>query len=403
MINPNAKFRPNPSRAIQIDGVLDDLMLSRLTPQIINLQYLDRSPITVYILNSPGGQVEIMQAILRALRMTDEDAHPPCHIITVVTAKAQSAAADLLSAGDYCIAYPNATVLYHGVRMQSILPVLQPFTAERTSLLAHFLRLTNDSYAMDLARKAEHRFLLRFVLMRPEFVKFRDANPQKNLSDFDCFLGLLSDKLSSKAKLVLKKAQERYARYAPLLNKLITRANKQEGPELPAAIEADRIRAIIDFELAQNKSNVSWTFKEGGGLSKLVEDFYLIAEYIETQQSQRLKHWCLGLGRMSLSKEDKEELDKIPDEETRNAKLIEKVQPPTQPVLTFFIALCHALQEEDNELTATDAYWFGLVDEVWGNSDLFNGRLFEEFVPDAPTDAEEENKPEAQGHGSAGA
>jgi ATP-dependent protease ClpP protease subunit len=389
VIRPNVKYRPNPSRAIQVDGLMDEQMLSRLTPQIIKLQYGNRSPITVYI-NSPGGQAEIMQSVLRTLRLTDQDTTGPCHIITVVTVNASSAAADLLSAGDYCIAYPNSTILYHGVRMASVLPVLQPFTAERTSLLAHFLRLTNDSYAMDLARKAEHRFLLRFVLMRPEFAGFRQAHPQKTLSDFDCFLGLLSDKLSSNAKKVLKKAQERYARYAPLLKKLTTKAEKQEGPELPATVEADRIRAIIDFELSANKSDVKWTFKDGGGLSRLVEDFYLIAEYIETQQSERLKHWCLNLGRMSLSKEDKEELETIPDEKTRNEKLIEKVQPPTQPVLTFFIALCHALQEEDNELTATDAYWFGLVDEVWGNATLFNGRLFEEFEEDKPQNAEKE-------------
>lgn len=329
MIRPNPNYRPNPSRAIHIDGVLDDNILSRLSPQIIELQHASREPITVYILDSPGGQVEVMQGILRALRMTDQDGGNPCHIITVVTSKAQSAAADLLSAGDYCIAYPNSTVLYHGVRMQSILPALQPFTAERTSLLAHFLRLTNDSYSMDLARKAEHRFLLRFILIRPEFGNFRQQHPEKTLSDFDCFLALLNERLSGNAKKVLKKAQERYARYAPLLKKLTTKSSGQVGPELPSTIEAERIKAIVDFELAQNKSNVNWTFKDGGGLSRIVEDFYLIAEYIETQQSERLKHWCLNLGRMSLSKEDKEELEKIDDERARNEKLIEKVQPPT--------------------------------------------------------------------------
>jgi ATP-dependent protease ClpP protease subunit len=399
-IKPIAKYRPNPSRAIQLDGVMDDQMLSRLTPQIIKLQHASRSPITVYI-NSPGGQAEVMQSILRTLKLTDQDATGPCDIITVVTVKASSAAADLLSAGDYCIAYPNSKVLYHGVRMQSILPVLQPFTAERTSLLAHFLRLTNDSYAMDLARKAEHRFLLRFILMRPEFPTFVAAHPQKTLSEFDCFLGVLSEKLSANAQRVLSKAQARYARYAPLLKKL-TKANNKQGPNLPATIEADRIKAIVDFELSQNKSDVNWTFKDGGGLSRLVEDFYLIAEYIDTQESERLKHWCLNLGRMSLSKEDTAELDKIPDEKTRNEKLIEKVRPPTQPVLMFFVALCHALQEEDNELTATDAYWFGLVDEVWGNTSLFNGRLFEEFVPDVPDDAKKEadKKPETKAAGA---
>ncbi len=368
-------------------------MLSRLTPQIIKLLHDSRDPITVFIFDSPGGQAEIMQAILKLVKQTDQDNNPPCHLITVVTAKAQSAAADLLSSGDYCIAYPDSTLLYHGVRMQSLLPVLQPFTTERTSLLAHFMRLTNDAYAAGLARNSEHRFLLRYVLLRPEFAKFKESQAPKAVTDFECFLGALKTKLSTNAHKVLKKAQERYDVYEPLLQKLIAKENTRTGPTVPAKTDAVRIKEIVDFQLKKHKADISWSFKDGG-LSRLVEDFYLIAEYIDTQQSERLKNWCLRIGRMTLSKEDQAELDKISDKALRDEKLIEKVGPPTQPILTFFIALCHALQEEDNILSAMDAYWLGLVDEIWGNSDLFNSRFFGEY---------EEDKPEAQKDGTTAA
>ena len=80
----------------------------------------------------------------------------------------------------------------------------------------------------------------------------------------------------------------------------------------------------------------------------------------------------------------------LTDEVERLKKLLEINKPILQPMLSFFIALCHALQEGENELTATDAYWLGLVDEVIGDDDLWNLRLLYEFEDD------EEDKPEIQ-------
>lgn len=125
MIRPDPKYRPNPQRAVYIDGVIDEQLLSRLTPQILRLQNQNRAPITMYIVNSPGGSTAVMQNILRMLKMPDQDAGPPCDLITVVTNKAQSAAADLLSSGDYAIALPNSTLLYHGIRTPGLIPALQ--------------------------------------------------------------------------------------------------------------------------------------------------------------------------------------------------------------------------------------------------------------------------------------
>jgi ATP-dependent protease ClpP protease subunit len=380
LLVPSNLYRPDPNRAIHIDGQLDDKLLSRLSPQILKLLAQNRKPITVYILDSPGGSTATARGILSMLRASDQDASPACRLITVVTSKAQSAAADLLSSGDYAIAYPGCSLLYHGVRTPGLIPALQPLTAERTSLLAHLLRLTNDAYAMELVKRAEGRFMFRFIMMRPEMRKIQDANPKKPKSDLECFIELTSPKLSESARKIFKKAQERYARYEPLLAEFTIKSKFGKRGKI-AREEARQIKAIVDFEVADNKANPSWTFKDGG-LSRLVEDFFLVAEYLESQQNERLKLWCKTLSRFALSKNELDEIERIPDEKGKNEALLAKVQPPVQPVWSFFVALCHALQEDENELSSTDAYWLGLIDEVIGEGGLATSRWFEEWQPD---------------------
>jgi ATP-dependent protease ClpP protease subunit len=368
---------------------MEDKLLTRLTPRILGLQAQNRKPITIYILDSPGGNTAITQGILRMLRLSDQDSSKPCRLITVATTKAQSAAADLLSSGDYAIAAPGSSLLYHGVRIPALVPALQPLTAERTSLLAHFLRLSNDAFAMELAQKAESRFIFRFIILRPEFEKVRKANESKKMSDLDCFVELVSPKLSSGATRIFKRAQERYAKYEPLLTKFTAKKKQTHRRHRPAKEEASRIKAIVDFEVAENKGNIKWTFKDGG-LARLVEDFFLVAEYLESHESERLKYWCKSLGKFALTTEEYSEIEKITDENARSEALIKKVQPPIQPLWLFFVALCHALQEDENELTAEDAYWLGLIDEVLGNNQLITMRWFEEWQADPPAPASQE-------------
>jgi ATP-dependent protease ClpP protease subunit len=390
---PNPKYRPDPNRAIYIDGEFNDAMLSRHSPQIIKLQRLNRNPISVFVLNSPGGNTTILQRFLETLKLPDQDGGAACHLITVVTGKAQSSAADLISSGDYAIAFPSSTLLYHGTRIPGLVPALQPLTAEKTSVLSHILRLTNDAYAMELARKSEKRFLLRFMTARMGFKDIR-AKSSAPLSDLDCFLQLLSVSLSASANKVLKKSKERYDRYSPLITKFLSKPNAKKIH--PAKEESHRLKSIVDFEFEANKNDASWSYKDGGGLSKVLEDFFLVAEYLENQRSERLKSWCVSVGKNSLSPEDQQAIDKIVDETARNEELVKKVQPIIEPIWMFFVALCHALQEDDNEITATDAFWFGLVDEVWGNNSFITGRWFAEFSPDPPiTQGSQEQLPQS--------
>lgn len=161
MIVPHSYYRLNPSRALYINGPINRDLVTRITPQILKLQSINRSPITVYI-DSPGGHVSSMETILRLLKLSDQDSSGPCHIITAVTTRAASAAVDLLSSGDYAIAFPTSSILYHGLRQQET----NPLTVETTSMLTNVLRFSNDIYAMSLAQKIEDRFSFRYRCCR---------------------------------------------------------------------------------------------------------------------------------------------------------------------------------------------------------------------------------------------
>lgn len=385
MIVPNARFRPNPDRAIYVQGLINQEMVDRLTPEIVSLTHKARDPITIYI-DSDGGIVLNMETILRLLNASDQDGASPCWNVTVVMGRAASAAADLLSSGDYAVAYPGTTILYHGVRISQNIPL----TTERTSLLVQYLRESNSTYAASLARKVVDRFMFRFVSSQDEFEGIRKDKDDPELSDLDCFLSLISENLSESAQQVLMSAQTRYGRYDELLRSLM-KTRLRPGISRAQA-EAVQIKAIVDFELRKNKKKKDWSF-EKGGLDNLADDFFLLNEFLGNYRSGFFATMCARYGQFLLSDEENEEILKAPKEERAKLK-VGKSRPYVLPVWSFFVALCHALQYGENQLTAIDAVWLGMIDEVLG-VDLPSRRLTKEYEPDVE-DEENENKPEQE-------
>ena len=366
MIVPNKSYRLDPARAIYVTGLISDEMVTKLTPRILFLQSKSRDPISVYI-DSPGGSPSSMEVLLRLLNLTDQNQAAACDIITSVTTRAASAAADLLSSGDYAIAFPGSTVFHHGIRKFE----RDPLTLESTSVLGELLRIYNDVYAMQLAQKIENRFSFRYVTARSEFDGFRQKKANPAMSELECFIGVIEEHLSNDAKKLWKKAKERHGRYHDLIAIVLQKAQSPANSLVEA--QASVLKAIVDFEVTSNANNPSWNFRSGG-LGRMVDDFFLLEEYIGNTNSDRLKEWCTSFGKWTLDAQQTAEVDR----------------PILQPIWTFFVALCHALQEGENELTATDAYWLGLVDEVLGE-DLFSIRELEEFQPD-PTEEMEDNE-----------
>jgi ATP-dependent protease ClpP protease subunit len=374
LIVPDPNFRANPDRAVFIQGEINQQLVDRLTPAILHLQGGNRLPITVYI-DSPGGSVSDAKTILRLLRAPCQDHLPPCQIITVAASRAGSAAADLLSSGDYATALPGSTILYHGIRRFPD----SPLTVEYTSVFTDYLRMVNDVFATELADRVERRFMFRFLLLQTEIKTTETIVKNAQDRGVDHVLTLMSERLSGTAKALFQNAISRRTKYELLL-KAVSEKTPNAGGKTPAEVEADQIKAIVDFELDTNRGNSQWAF-QSGGLRQLNDDFFLLYERLADPQGERLRRFCATLGAVALSPTENQEIEALPKAEREEA-MIGKVGPRLEPLRTFFVALCHSLQRGENELTARDAYWLGLIDEVIGAQDLPSLRNFAEYKPD---------------------
>jgi hypothetical protein len=236
---------------------------------------------------------------------------------------------------------------------------------------------------MALAVKSNWRFVFRYLSLKDQFPDYRNKIKNPGMLDFRCFIGLISDKLSERAHKVMSRAElrnERYEAVVTFVMKKLLKGKKLDAAKRQADFEATVLKEIVDYELRANKA-ASWNFRNGG-FERISDDFLLFGEYLSNYESQHLKQLCARYGDFFLSAADQEKIQQLKQEERENAKL-DRVKSHIRPIWVFFVALCHALQEgEDWGLTATDAFWLGLIDEVLGIPDLPTLRLTVESQPE---------------------
>lgn len=346
-------------------------MVYRLTPQIVALLNI-REPVTVYI-DSRGGRVDYKDSIYNLLGSSNQSCDPPVKLITVVTSLAASAAADLLSSGSYALAYPDSIIMYHGVRFPGGSD--GPITAEESNRRTQRLRADNENYATRLARDTEGRFVFRFISHYHLLADIRQKDP--TLTNLRAFLSLVIEHVSGSATKVLVDAFERYTTYSALLESANKLWKKGKVPNKSfVQFEAEQIRALTAFEIKRNKKTKGWNF-ENEGIHRLTDDFFMLNEYLSFMQGPRFRDICTTWGAFLLSPQQMLEVDALPDAE-RDEKIVEIVTPALRPVWAYFMALCHVLQQSDYYLSALDAFWLGLIDDVIGEKDLPSLRLFQE-------------------------
>jgi ATP-dependent protease ClpP protease subunit len=362
-------FRPNPDRAIFVAGSFEPGLIRSLTPQILRLQHESRDPITVYI-DSPGGIVSVQESLLRLLRLPTMDNPAACSLITVVTSLAASAAAVLLCSGDYAVAFPGSLIHFHG---QRIMYREEAITKEAANEVASNLRSSNDASAVALARRRSPFFFFRFISQRGNFPAYRAKNP-KAVTEKDCFIGIISEKLSAWGLEVVKKAELRYKRYQNLsdhvlqkggaLEKLIATTSATPTPEGFRKIEAVVLKAIIGFKMRKVK-NPKWTFRTDG-LARVNDDFFLLNEYIAHHSRTTIDSFCETWKNFILDPTERAVIEALPNEQQKKAATTEKVAGILLPIWLFFGSVCHVLQEAENPLLPEDAFWLGLIDDVVG-------------------------------------
>lgn len=355
-------FRENPDRAIFLTGFIGQELVNSLTPQILKLRHAGTDPITVFI-DSPGGHPALGTSILRLLEARDADGHSPS-IVTVVTGEASSAAADFLAAGAYAIAYPHAKIHFHGSRHG----LSKDLTMEAAALTAKVLREYNEIQAIDLAENVVARCIFIYVYLRDQFDKIRERYGSPGMTEIECFSRSLYAKLSSQADSLPGTTRERYNQIQALSNSVFARVTMLEKASL-AASERKILRAIIDYEYKRGIKQPFWSFTEDN-LDRIVEDFRLIKDFVTGSHNDSLDPLSKTFGKFFLSKADKEyyKTNTFKDDDERHEWLRAKVQPHIRPLWYFIVSLCRLLQEKENPLTARDAYWLGIVNEVMGST-----------------------------------
>jgi Protease subunit of ATP-dependent Clp proteases len=243
----SADYTPNPDRAIRIQGEIDKSMLARLEPQIQELTVQSRDPITLLI-ESSGRNTSVRDQILQLLRSRAPSDEPPCHVITIAITRAYSAAADLLSAGDFAVTAPGCGLLYHATRI----PALPSVTASHGILLTYGLNCMDLKSAVNLARRAASRSSFLFSGFRSRFDEVRAETGNRALSDLKCFQVLLRRNLSIEGQRVLDLASIRCGRFRGLLRCFHKKVRTVRGPSA-ARIEKAMLDASIAFELGTKR------------------------------------------------------------------------------------------------------------------------------------------------------
>lgn len=379
MGKPNHHYRENVDRAVYLNEVIDDALVRKLTPEILKLRSQSPDPITVYI-DSPGGSLQDAETLKNLLTGPNADGQG-FWIVTVVTGQASSAAADFLAGGQYAIAYPGTRIHCHGVR----LPRMQELTMERASFAARMLREFNEDRAGAMARDIINRVIFNYNYLHScqRFKEIRKEPEQDKLSDFDCFITCLKRRVSPSTLQIVQRARERFGEIQKISDHVMSRLKKRDVSKIGAVrFESLILHKIIQFEVFRNRNNEAWSLDDEG-VARITEDFKLLKDYHTGEHTGWVAPVASRWAPFFLDEAEQAELkefDSKPPEE-RNKWIYGKVAPRIWPIWYFTICIARVLQEAENPLTAEDAYWLGIVDEVLG-SNLPCSRQILENIPE---------------------
>jgi ATP-dependent protease ClpP protease subunit len=356
MSNPNKDFREDPKRAIYISGKIDQQLVDKLSPRINELRLESVDPITAYV-DSPGGTLMLAETIRHHITAPNPDGKR-CRLITVVTSRAASAAADFVALGDYSIAYPYSDLVYHGTRTTG-----EGLTTELATQVARNLQATNEACAGRLARRAFPRFVLRLAQLKNEFTEYIEGRPLRVLTK-----ALQSNLSPANARLV-QEAMKKQGTIGDLGSSVWAHIAKFKNGGTNLSVpqfEGEMLRSIVKYKLKLHKEE-RWLLS-GSGLQEVTEDFNLLYDFYFGSQKSDMEKWNKMFGELFLS--DPQKLEYAALAGTIEEKLnwvVQKSALKLQALWYLMMSICRLLQGADYMLPADEAYWLGLIDELPGS------------------------------------
>jgi ATP-dependent protease ClpP protease subunit len=391
-VRRDPKYRPNYDRSVTISGIIDDALVAHLLPEIVRLQSVSRDPITVYI-NSPGGDTECAKLLLDALRASDQDQSGPCRLITVALGEASSAASDILMAGDYALAYPYSRILCHGTRIKP----QSAFTKAQAASYANYMAGQDEVFAITLAKNCIDRFMFRFSTFwlnldryavekrEPGLFGYQDSMTAKSLAESMISIlkcGYVNDAILEQLSIAGKTANDvasfaKNSSLMDLMDALKFPDEKKRKASIRTAILGDTLsNASMDTSFASMEVKYS-----------LLCDFF---EHHHREMIAKLKNrWLEDFFNDPLHDTAFLKTGKAGFSSKKDwwKAVFQYMDTMCFSIWFLFVFFCRQLQTGDFPMTATEAYWLGLIDEVIG-LDLRSPRILVENAPDIPNEAQ---------------
>jgi ATP-dependent protease ClpP protease subunit len=391
-IRRDPKYRPKHSRSVTISGVIDDALVAHLLPEIVRLQSVSRDPITVYI-DSPGGDTECARLLLDALRASDQDRSEPCRLITVALGEASSAASDILMAGDYALAYPYSSILCHGTRIRP----QSALTKAQAASYANYMAGQDEVFAITLAKNCIDRFMFRFSTFwlnldryavekkGPGLFDYQDSLTAKSLAESMISIlkcGYVNDAILDQLSIAGQTANDvasfaKNSSLMDLMDALKFPDEKKRRTSVRTAILGDTLsNASMDTSFASMEVKYS-----------LLCDFF---EHHHREMIEKLKNrWLEDFFNDPLHDTAFLKTGKVGFSSKQDwwKAVFQYMDTMCFSIWFLFVFFCRQLQTGDFPMTATEAYWLGLIDEVIGLG-LSSPRILVENAPDIPNETQ---------------
>jgi hypothetical protein len=137
----------------------------------------------------------------------------------------------------------------------------------------------------------------------------------------------------------------------------------------------------------------------------ILSDFSLLKEYDTGSHHQFFQRIIENFGDAFFTEDEAQALRNNQESKENQVMFTSKVTETILPFCYFASSICSVLHQQENPLTAEDAYWLGEVDEIYG-SDLPCMRIIEEMeekdYKEPTSSTTEQPQPSSQSAPSAG-
>lgn len=392
----------NWNRAIFIDQPLSDEFVRSLAPSILKLRQESSQPITVSI-DSPGGSLATLDTLIGLLTGPSQDGARGS-VITVVTNRAYSAAANLLAFGNYAVALSHSKVICHDVRYGEIADV----TPSKARDAAKSLQEVNDAFALRLANHViqrlvwiyldlfkqfddqSKRFTARKKLYQAKLGKLAVPVDGHQFVDIAGFATTLFALLSIENDVLIDNVMDRLGKWiiltglADAFPTYRSKGSKQHGLlDGPKALhkeltnnadcfgrsEAD-LKLLLTLLIAELPDSNTTARPFMSSLDDATRNFVLIQSMSDKKHKTSATRLMLRHEHLFFGKSIKGL-----DDDARNKEL-STAMPNAQLFWLFCVSLCRELFEGEHTLKPIDAQLLGLVDEVAGGGLVETKREF---------------------------